>query len=340
MPTSIVWFRRDLRLSDHPALIEAVQAAGATASVVPAVLRSTIGCGSRRATTGGRSSPAASAPSTTPSAGTWSCATATRCACVPGAGRRGGGRRGVRHRRLRALRRPAGRRRGGGPGARPGAGLRRVGLALRRDPGTVRTGVGRAVPGVHALLEGVGRPRVAGPEPGAAAGALGDRRAQRRRARRARRRSRRCPSRARRRPSGPPAGSGTPASSTTTSSATCPGADATSRLSPYLKWGCLHPRQLLHQLGVHARPSGPFRTELGWREFYADVLHHRPDTARRALDPRMAGMEVDGRGTAPALRRLVRGPHRLPDRRRRDAPAASPRAGCTTACGCSSPASS
>ena len=35
MPTTILWFRRDLRLSDHPPLIEAVHAAGADGEVVP-----------------------------------------------------------------------------------------------------------------------------------------------------------------------------------------------------------------------------------------------------------------------------------------------------------------
>jgi deoxyribodipyrimidine photo-lyase len=71
-----------------------------------------------------------------------------------------------------------------------------------------------------------------------------------------------------------------------------PGADATSRLSPYLKWGCIHPRQLLAKLdrtAAHRR----FRTELAWREFYADVLHHRPETARQAFTPWMSGMRVD-----------------------------------------------
>src|SRR5581483_8710590 len=33
--------------------------------------------------------------------------------------------------------------------------------------------------------------------------------------------------------------------------------------------------------------------ELAWREFYADVLFHRPDSARRSLQPAMAAMEVD-----------------------------------------------
>ena len=77
-----------------------------------------------------------------------------------------------------------------------------------------------------------------------------------------------------------------------------PGVDATSRLSPYLKWGCLHPRELLEGLGT-TKAERTFRSELCWREFYADVLHHRPDTAREAFNPTMATMEVDRRGTAP-----------------------------------------
>jgi deoxyribodipyrimidine photo-lyase len=85
-----------------------------------------------------------------------------------------------------------------------------------------------------------------------------------------------------------------------------PDLDATSRLSPYLKWGCIHPRQLLAKLG-RSKAEERFRAELCWREFYADVLHHRPDSARRALDPTMASMEVDGPGTAPRFRAWAEG---------------------------------
>ena len=71
-----------------------------------------------------------------------------------------------------------------------------------------------------------------------------------------------------------------------------PDLDRTSRLSPYLHFGCLHPRQLLAALG-----DGPgetaFRRELCWRDFYADVLYHRPESARAALQPRMAAIELD-----------------------------------------------
>ena len=36
-----------------------------------------------------------------------------------------------------------------------------------------------------------------------------------------------------------------------------------------------------------------FTDELAWREFYADVLWHRPESAREALDARMGAIEVD-----------------------------------------------
>ncbi len=71
-----------------------------------------------------------------------------------------------------------------------------------------------------------------------------------------------------------------------------PGVDGTSRLSPYLKWGALHPRQVLDALG--STPGAEkFRSEIAWREFYADVLHHRPDSAREAFVARMGAIEVD-----------------------------------------------
>jgi deoxyribodipyrimidine photo-lyase len=71
-----------------------------------------------------------------------------------------------------------------------------------------------------------------------------------------------------------------------------PGADATSRLSPYLKWGAIHPRQLLARLG-RSKSHETFRKELCWREFYADVLLDRPDTVRAAYQPRLRSMQVD-----------------------------------------------
>ncbi len=71
-----------------------------------------------------------------------------------------------------------------------------------------------------------------------------------------------------------------------------PGLDATSHLSPYLRWGAIHPRQLLARLGA-SKAHQVFRGELCWREFYADVLHHRPESAWQNLQPRMDAMVVD-----------------------------------------------
>ena len=71
-----------------------------------------------------------------------------------------------------------------------------------------------------------------------------------------------------------------------------PAADATTRLSPYLKYGCIHPRQILARLD-RSKAHEKLRSELAWREFYADVLWHTPESARRSLQPALAGMELD-----------------------------------------------
>jgi deoxyribodipyrimidine photo-lyase len=66
----------------------------------------------------------------------------------------------------------------------------------------------------------------------------------------------------------------------------------TSELSAALRWGEVHPRTLLADLG-DARGATTFRKELAWREFYADVLHHRPASAWRTWRGDMAGMRID-----------------------------------------------
>jgi deoxyribodipyrimidine photo-lyase len=77
----------------------------------------------------------------------------------------------------------------------------------------------------------------------------------------------------------------------------CPAADATTRLSPYLKYGCIHPRTVLARLG-RSRGHEKLRSELAWREFYADVLWHHPESVRQALQPAMAQMPLDTGETA------------------------------------------
>lgn len=59
-------------------------------------------------------------------------------------------------------------------------------------------------------------------------------------------------------------------------------ADATSRLSPYLHFGCLSANELAHRVSERAGPSAqPFLRQLAWRDFYHQVLAARPQAATR-----------------------------------------------------------
>lgn len=71
-----------------------------------------------------------------------------------------------------------------------------------------------------------------------------------------------------------------------------PGVAGTSRLSFYLKWGVVHPRQIMDRLGPSSGEES-FGRELCWRDFYADVLFHHPTSARQSFNPKMAALEVD-----------------------------------------------
>ena len=75
-----------------------------------------------------------------------------------------------------------------------------------------------------------------------------------------------------------------------------PALDGTSRLSPALKWGTVHPRTLLADLDASGAGSAAhtvFSSELAWREFYADVLFEQPRTAWENLNRKMDPMAVD-----------------------------------------------
>jgi len=73
-----------------------------------------------------------------------------------------------------------------------------------------------------------------------------------------------------------------------------PDLDGTSWLSPYLKFGVVHPRTLLADLAGRPGPGAArFVTELAWREFYADVLYHHPDSLWHDLRPELADMSYD-----------------------------------------------
>ena len=62
-----------------------------------------------------------------------------------------------------------------------------------------------------------------------------------------------------------------------------PDLPATSVMSHHLRWGEIHPRTMLADLGDG---DEVFRKEICWREFYADVLHQAPQSVRQSLDPR------------------------------------------------------
>jgi deoxyribodipyrimidine photo-lyase len=97
-----------------------------------------------------------------------------------------------------------------------------------------------------------------------------------------------------------------------------PDLDRTSRLSVHLKFGEIHPRTLLADLtrpdlrqpDLHSARTDPhqklskshevFRKELAWREFYADVLHHSPGSAREYMRTEFAAMPYDDGPNADA----------------------------------------
>jgi deoxyribodipyrimidine photo-lyase len=61
-------------------------------------------------------------------------------------------------------------------------------------------------------------------------------------------------------------------------------ADDTSRLSPYLHFGCVSARELA--VKARERRGNAFVRQLCWRDFYAQLLHARPETVRDDLRPR------------------------------------------------------
>jgi deoxyribodipyrimidine photo-lyase len=73
-----------------------------------------------------------------------------------------------------------------------------------------------------------------------------------------------------------------------------PDRPGTSRLSPYLKVGAIHPRTILADLvGNPSAAARAFVDELAWREFYADVLHENPHSAWRDLRDDLRSMPYD-----------------------------------------------
>ena len=74
-----------------------------------------------------------------------------------------------------------------------------------------------------------------------------------------------------------------------------PSKDVTSRLSPYLHFGEISPRQVWHEIQKAANDhngghdADKFLSELGWREFSYYLLYHFPTLPERAFNPRFEG---------------------------------------------------
>lgn len=86
-----------------------------------------------------------------------------------------------------------------------------------------------------------------------------------------------------------------------------PDLDGTSNLSAHLRWGEIHPRSLLAELAPYLSNPGSeigaetFRKEIAWREFYAEVWDANPTSTWHSLDPRFDGeLKVDGGESADA----------------------------------------
>jgi deoxyribodipyrimidine photo-lyase len=67
-----------------------------------------------------------------------------------------------------------------------------------------------------------------------------------------------------------------------------PSGSSTSRLSPYLRFGCVSAREVEDRLGSDGG-SEAFRRQLCWRDFYQHVLLHFPGNATSEFQPRYRG---------------------------------------------------
>jgi len=73
--------------------------------------------------------------------------------------------------------------------------------------------------------------------------------------------------------------------------------DGTSRLGPYLHFGCLSPLELVERAGGRASAE-PFVRQLCWRDFYAQLVAARPETSHTDFRPRGRGWREDAAALA------------------------------------------
>jgi deoxyribodipyrimidine photo-lyase len=67
-----------------------------------------------------------------------------------------------------------------------------------------------------------------------------------------------------------------------------------SRLSPYLHFGCLSAREVEAAVAQRrSKGAEEFRRQLAWRDFYGQLLLHHPDAAKRELQERFRSLQWD-----------------------------------------------
>ena len=65
-----------------------------------------------------------------------------------------------------------------------------------------------------------------------------------------------------------------------------PHEDATTKLSAYLKFGCVSVREVFHDLAARYTDAHALPRELVWREFYANIVHNHPRVLRGQVSDR------------------------------------------------------
>jgi deoxyribodipyrimidine photo-lyase len=72
-----------------------------------------------------------------------------------------------------------------------------------------------------------------------------------------------------------------------------PDLEGTSRMSAHLKFGTIHPRTMVAALDLRGSGAQKYLRELAFRDFYADVLHHWPATAWRNWNSDFDAIKTD-----------------------------------------------
>jgi deoxyribodipyrimidine photo-lyase len=80
-----------------------------------------------------------------------------------------------------------------------------------------------------------------------------------------------------------------------------PGHDGTSRMSAHLKFGTIHPRTMVADLDQRRAGARAYLRELAFRDFYAAVLHHWPDSVWWNWNRDFDAIETDNDAKAKRL---------------------------------------